>query len=502
MTQSSKRVSQLPEAPVANFGNGWRSFRKGNRYWAECSRGKRPRQRFRTRTEADDHAAVQSRLQGNRNEPLMNIDGNKLTLIQNLAAKLENMDEAGVASLQTLLAANPDTWQALGQIAPSLMAAADKHKASTLVLASLTKLHPSRSHWTVGMMVDARTKAKEEAIASLPSDRRRKQALGHLNQVREVGQVLKEKLGSDTDIDSITHEKMNEVIGEYAAENEHSASTQAARMNIASQFFNHAADSGWQGNSPCLIPDAARKYPTVALTTLEAAGVLIALAYTNRQAALVWSFELMSMLRGNEARSVGQKDINLDTMILLADPKASSEYGKEGSGTVDDDQEKRPVEIIDMQFQWIRFLWSDEYANGWMLPTHVYQGAILEARKISGCARWGRKGTGRHTCRNVYRKWSIPTWKTQNQIGHSDGSRNTRLYNAKLTDKDAGAMLMLTPAMLGLIGVPYPYEAPKDDVLHVGHRLKLGNVPQHIVDEYLPKLQEVHKAIKAKLGIK
>ena len=43
-------------------------------------------------------------------------------------------------------------------------------------------------------------------------------------------------------------------------------------------------------------------------------------------------------------------------MEVKADPKASSEYGKEGSGTtIGDNPRKRVIEIINAYYQWLMY---------------------------------------------------------------------------------------------------------------------------------------------------
>jgi hypothetical protein len=347
--QIGKRVSQLPEALVANLGNGWRAFKKGNRYWAECARGSRPRKRFKTKQEAIDHATVNSRLQGNRNAPLMNIQNEKLTLVQNLAALLEDATPTEVAALQTILATNKETLRTLQQLVPPIMEATDKHKAATLVLATLQKLHPARSHWTVARMVAERIAAKREAIAGLPDEKRKAQAIGHLNQVIEMGDALNAILGGDTDIDSITSDEMDDFMEAYIERRGGTLakSTQAARMNLAAQFFNHAENDSWLGKNPCRQFSARRANVPVALVFEEFAGVMIASLYLNPQVALIFAYETLAALRGNEARGIQGGDIDLQGMRLYALPKANSHYGPEGTGTtLGDDVEKRARSLM------------------------------------------------------------------------------------------------------------------------------------------------------------
>jgi integrase len=241
----------------------------------------------------------------------------------------------------------------------------------------------------------------------------------------------------------------------------------------------------------------------VALTFDEYAGVVCALLHTDQVALAQFIDEVLACMRSNEAQGIAESDFNFEAMEVYAHPKASSAYGKEGSGTImGDDPDKRPIEIINAYYQWVMYFREKGIKRNPERDRQDHLKAIREARKIAGLTRWGKHGTGRHTGRNVLRKWSVPKWKIQEQMGHALGSGTTDVnYLAVLTDHDAGGIMLVTPYGLGLIDKPYPFVVPAEDLDHLGHRLKLGERHRPIIDEYLPKLQAIYARIKAKLGI-
>jgi integrase len=494
------------------FGNGWSVRKKGDKYEAGNSRGSRPRVLKDTKEEAELYAQFQSALQNNRYLPVMNMKDSKLTLIQDIAALVEKASDDDVAQLKYLTSLDSSTKKVLHHIAPSIVSAQDKHKVETMVLAMLQKLHPARSDWTVGMMVDTHLEAKRAAIALLPPGKRRKQAQGHLKQVEEVGLHITVYFGAKTDIDSLTPDDITKrwkpkYILDHAGMGQNGGdlapATVAARINILAQFFNTVAALGWPGASPAHFVKVGRLNEPVALNFEEYSGVVAALLLTDLHSCAQFIDEVLASMRSNEAQWLADSDFNLETMEVKADPKASSEYGKEGSGTtIGDNPRKRVIEIINAYYQWLMYFREKGLVRIPGRDRQVHLKAIHEARKIAGVKRWGKHGTGRHTGANVMRKWGIPEAKIQEQLGHKIGSNTFDVnYKAVLEDKDAGGIIVVTPYGFGLIDKPYDFFVAPEDIDHLGHRLKLTERHRPIIEEFQPKLQAIYARIKAKLGI-
>ena len=191
----------------------------------------------------------------------MNTADCKLTLMQDIAAVVENGSNEDVVSLQYLTTLAPSTRKALHHLALSIASIPEKDKAETLMRTLADKLHAGRGAWTVGTMVKTHLDAKQAQVVRLPSGKSRLRAEAYLKPVAEVAKHFVTYFGADTDIDSITPEHIAKWKANYIQDHSRKGlgggdlapTTVAARMNIVATFFNTAVISGWPGNVSCLF---------------------------------------------------------------------------------------------------------------------------------------------------------------------------------------------------------------------------------------------------------
>jgi hypothetical protein len=505
------------------YPGGWHIYKKSGcpfKPWkAENTLGpKRVRIGFATEEDAVAHVMGIYNLSRSERRPLLDLspDAHELwAILETLAPKLVNGSAEEIAFYNSIVRLDDRTRRTIHMMIPRIINCGDRHKPENITKALFDKLVSTRSNFTVQQMVDARLSQKTTKNNQLKCERERGRTKGHFDQVIEVGESLIAFFKPDTDIDSISRADMELWEIDYLKNHLKSdgsriaVSTMEGRKGIAASYFIEAQNQGWPGTPPCKQVTVGNDKETVILNFHEVSGVLIALRYLNPRACLAFAIELYGLLRAGESLWVKRNDICLPGQYLKVEvPKLDSNHANRNRS-----KKRHTIQIIDALYQWICYL-NDSFGDYvWPEVMEVkdegkaaFRDVVLEARNIAQCVRWNHKDNGRHTGASMADALGVLLPGIQTQMRHKLGSLTTQdSYLRDMDDRDAAAILLITPSNLGWVPKPYPYSVPKGSPDHLGHRLCLTDERvdnRSVMDEYIPKLRARDAAIRAALKLK
>jgi len=504
------------------FPGGWHIYKKKGcpfKPWkAENNLGpKRVRIGFATEEEAVAHVTSVYNLSRAESQPLLDLSPDaheKWAILKTLAPKLVNGSTEDMAFYNSIVHLDDRTRRTIHMMIPRIINCGNRHKPEIMTKALFDKLESTRTNFTVQQMVDARLSQKTDKNNQLKCEREKHRAKGHFGQVIEVGQSLIDFFKPDTDIDSIRRADMDLWAIKYIENHLKkdgspiARSTMEGRKGIAASYFIEAQNQGWPGTPPCKQENVGNDNETVILNFHEVSGILIALRYLNPRACLAFAIELYGLLRTGESLWVKRKDICLPGQFLKVEvPKLDSNHANRNRAS-----KRHTIQIIDALYQWICYLNGsfEDYLWPEVMQRKdegkaAFADVMLKARNIAQCLRWKHKDNGRHTGASMADALGVHLPGIQKQMRHELGSLVTYRYLEDMEDRDAAAILLVTPANLGWISKAFPYSALKDDPTHLGHRLRLTDDREDhrlVMDEYIPKLRARDAEIRAALNLK
>jgi hypothetical protein len=221
------------------------------------------------------------------------------------------------------------------------------------------------------------------------------------------------------------------------------------------------------------------------------------------------TIELYGLLRTGESLWVKRKDICVPGQFLkVVVPKLDSNHANRNRAS-----KRHTIQIIDALYQWICYL--DGSFNDYLWPEVMHRkdegkaafgDVMLKARNIAQCLHWNHKDNGRHTGGSMADALGVHLTGIQAQMRHKLGSMTTEdSYLRDMEDRDAAAILLITPPNLGWVSKPFTYSVPTGAPGHLGHYLCLSDDREDhrsVMAEYIPKLRARDAEIRAALNLK
>jgi hypothetical protein len=458
---------------------------------------------------------------GDAEAPISVLENDARLVLRQFAQKLNGASKEYKIALHGLAALNEEDILLLHRLSGPLAGCVDRHKAEELLIRLLDTLRQSRTHITMGHLVDSFIKNHRENrpdIASHVNGQEIRQPLAGHNQLVKVGKLMITAVGREYDLDLLTDKDVDKFKAAYfkdcieRTKKPPEKSTISTKLRQFNQILNYGPSVGWKGKFRANFVKVTKSKPEVALNFDELSGMIMGLLYTHVPTCRAFTTEVFGLLRFIEVRQLTWRNLwraNHKSFIGADATKATSILSQRGKDQNPNNVGKsRFSDMTYVHFQWQTY-YREKYGEPgetvWSLSKPTWIERINEVRKLVGCKRWSEKDCGRHTGVNILREFGIPDWKIQLLLGHPIGSDMTMAsYGAEILDVDACASLLITPFSLGLIPEPYPYFAPESDPLHLGHQLILNpqdDVHRAVIDAYLPRLHARHEEVKKLCGV-